>query len=124
MKWLLAALAGLAIPSSAHSATGPYALTTRNKADIVRQVRDKLIDGESARWRWPLHQTEFGTYCGWVNAKNRLGAYTGWTPFMVIGGAGTDGKYTVISSDFGASDVVARMCAESGYDLISGPPPE
>lgn len=112
--------------------TEPYSLTRANKRDIIAQVKDKLLDGESARWRWPKHIAEFGLYCGFVNAKNRMGAYTGFTPFMVLGGVGggpkSTGHYGVISTMIATDDtsdtdtaVVNKMCANKGYDLSSVP---
>jgi hypothetical protein len=123
-------------PVSARKVATPtvaYSLTPANKRDIVAQVKDKLLDGESARWRWPKHVAEFGLYCGFVNAKNRMGAYTGFTPFMVLGGVGdgpkSTGQYKVFSATLGTDDpsdtdtaVVTKMCADKGYDLSSVPP--
>lgn len=113
--------------------TGPYSLSPASKRDIIAQVKDKLLDGESARWRWPKHVAEFGLYCGFVNAKNRMGAYTGFTPFMVLGGVGdgpkATGQFKVFSATLatdnpsdGDTVVVNKMCADKGYDLSSIPP--
>jgi hypothetical protein len=128
MRAFVLALAAIGISLPAGAADRPYQLAPRHKADIVRQVKDRMNDGESARWRWPLHQPEFGTYCAWFNAKNQLGAYTGWTPFLVIGGVGggpkSTGQFDVIQAEIGNPDIVARMCADAGYDLSAGPPPE
>lgn len=33
----------------------PYSLSPTNRRDIIAQVKDKLLDGKSARWRWPKH---------------------------------------------------------------------
>jgi hypothetical protein len=134
--------AGMAVAAQKKSAmsakkvatpTGPYSLSPANKRDIVAQVKDKLLDGESARWRWPKHVAEFGLYCGFVNAKNRMGAYTGFTPFMVLGGVGdgpkSTGEYKVFSVTMGRDNpddtdtsVIMKMCADKGYDLSSIPP--
>lgn len=111
----------------------PYSLTPANRREIIVQIKDNLIDGDSARWRWPKHAEKFGLYCGFVNAKNRMGAYTGFAPFMVLGGIGdgprSGGKFIVMTSKFAtteASDtqtsVVNKMCAQYGYDLSSIPP--
>lgn len=42
----------------------------------------KLMDGVSARYIWPARKTA-NWYCGFVNAKNMMGAYTGWRQFSV-----------------------------------------
>ena len=127
---ILAATVALSAPALAADASAPWTLSARNKADIVRQLKDRLADGETARWRWPKHQPQFGLYCGWVNAKNRMGAYTGFTPYMVVGGVGTGpkatGEFKVYEVSFGhgnEASVVAKMCGDKGYDL-SAPPPE
>lgn len=119
----------LIAPGVACAQSAPRALTDRNKADIVRQIKDDLTDGESARWRWP-RQVDSAVYCGWVNAKNRMGAYAGWAPFLVIGTVATTGEFKTYGATFATGDlsdratiVVYRMCSESGYDL-SNPPPE
>lgn len=123
----------LAAPASATDRSAPYALTPRAKADIIRQVKDSLIDGESARWRWPLHQPKWGFYCGFVNSKNRMGAYVGFVPFYVSGGIGdapkSTGEFKVfmkgIATPDGAdmeSEIVYKMCAKEGYSLTNIPP--
>lgn len=38
-------------------------------------------DGPSARWRFELVKSG-KLVCGYVNAKNRMGGYVGWTPFI------------------------------------------
>lgn len=111
----------------------PYSFSPTNKRDIIAQVKFKLLDGESARWRWPKHVEEFGLYCGFVNAKNHMGAYTGFTPFMVIGGVGNgpkaSGQFKVYSASIATDDpassdtaVVIKMCTDKGCDLSSIPP--
>lgn len=37
-------------------------------------------DGPSARWRFEFVKRN-DLVCGYVNSKNQLGAYAGWTPF-------------------------------------------
>ena len=129
---LAAGSAGLSDMSMAAEPTTPYNLTAANKRDIITQIKDELFDGESARWRWPKHVPEFGLYCGFVNAKNRLGAYTGFKPFMVIGGVPGDnvsvGKYLVANVKFSTNNeddtvtgVVKQMCSSKGYDTSSVP---
>lgn len=38
-------------------------------------------DGPSARWRFEVLR-QGHLVCGYVNGKNRMGGYTGWTPFI------------------------------------------
>lgn len=51
---------------------------------VQKVVAYKLYDGESARFR-NIRVVTDGTYCGEVNSKNRMGAYTGFTGFSVLG---------------------------------------
>ena len=70
-----------------------------NYREMIKSEFDlKLIDGASARYKFydpdqgytsdaPMYGTKltFGWHvCGIVNAKNRMGGYTGWSPFYVI----------------------------------------
>lgn len=55
--------------------------------DLQAKVRtyfdNALRDGPSARWRW--EKLKGGkVVCGYVNAKNALGAYSGWSPFVFV----------------------------------------
>lgn len=48
----------------------------------ARKAFDEIaFDGPSARWRFE-HVKNNALVCGYVNAKNQLGAYTGWQPFI------------------------------------------
>jgi len=49
-------------------------------------VREELVDGDSARFENVVVNSDTGRVCGWVNAKNRLGGYTGSDPFLVANG--------------------------------------
>lgn len=46
-------------------------------------VKHELIDGDSAKFRNVRKNSDFEV-CGEVNSKNRLGAYIGFTPFLVV----------------------------------------
>lgn len=64
----------------------PPALQSRVKLFMDREV---LLDGLSARYQFPpWRHPDF--YCFQVNAKNSMGAYTGWTDYGVV--IGSDGK--------------------------------
>jgi hypothetical protein len=119
---ILAALIGI---SSSGSALPSKPLTAANKQQIATAIRNLLKDPDSARFRWPAVR-EWGLYCGWVNAKNSYGGYTGFQPFMIIGGVGdgprSDGKFLVIKAEIGGGDgIVEKMCVDHGFDM-SGPP--
>jgi hypothetical protein len=107
----------------AQAASGPIPVDM--KTTIQAALDRKLLDGASARYAWPSKRAP-GSYCGWVNAKNSYGAYTGWNIFLVVGGF-NDGpkgnhKFQVVEVLLGGTDGIAeKMCAQEGYD-ISNPP--
>ena len=49
---------------------------------IRKQVREMLIDSDSAKFGEIRPGTDKDSYCGTVNAKNRMGGYTGSTLFL------------------------------------------
>ncbi len=52
----------------------------RREVDARNDVKTQLIDAESARFQ-NIRIFENGNYCGQVNAKNRMGGYTGFVEF-------------------------------------------
>lgn len=54
--------------------------TASEQARAKRYFDDYLLDGPTARWRFLSVRIGY-ILCGRVNAKNRFGAYSGWTPF-------------------------------------------
>lgn len=74
-------------------------------------VKERLIDPDSARIEWPyqflagslkplIGKAHVGYWtCGYVNAKNRMGGYSGRTPFLIMI---RDGQVT--SFNMGESD--------------------
>jgi hypothetical protein len=49
------------------------------KTSAKKHFDSILLDGPAARWKF-THKSA-GFVCGFVNGKNRAGAYTGWQPF-------------------------------------------
>ena len=47
------------------------------RAEAERAVKSQLIDPDTAQFSDIFRNPETGAYCGHVNAKNRLGGYTG-----------------------------------------------
>ncbi|MEN2787581.1 hypothetical protein ACFOKI_02820 [Sphingomonas qilianensis] len=97
---------------------------------IKAKLSDQLLDGASARFRWPKADRNNVAYCGFVNAKNSYGAYIGFRPFYTLGfhvkGANGVSKYSIVKAevagaDDGAPSVVAQFCAKAGFDLSSMP---
>ena len=92
----------------------------------------RLIDPDSARIEWPNGFT-LGTWrlllgrriegywtCGLINARNRMGGYTGATSFVVV--LGPEGQ--VLYSEIGTGrdyDLLSSQCARSA-NLLPPPP--
>jgi hypothetical protein len=80
-----------------------------------------LLDMPSARWKWPaVSEKKPMIYCGWVNAKNRMGAYTGWQPFYVV----FENKKIKQGRlwDNGKNDImVEAFCGDAGYNYTTPP---
>jgi hypothetical protein len=92
------------------------------QARIKRYFDADLLDGASARWKWPTHNFPNGLYCGWVNAKNRIGAFTGWQGFYVLIGDKGEIIKGGIAVDESAAGWYADMCSQAkGYDITSPP---
>lgn len=63
-------------------------LPAATQSQIRRMMdREVLFDGLTARYEFPVWKHP-DIYCFRVNAKNRLGAYTGWSDFAVALGPG------------------------------------
>lgn len=75
----LLALALVAAPAPAEQAT------------VIAAVKAKLKDPDSARFKG-LRIDKDGTGCGWVNAKNSYGGYSGFAVFYV----GKGGKVALL----------------------------
>jgi hypothetical protein len=56
--------------------------TGRQDAQIIAAVKAKLKDPVSAQFR-DIKRLDNGNYCGWVNAKNSYGGFTGFSVFYV-----------------------------------------
>jgi hypothetical protein len=108
-----------------------WALFRRN---AEAALREKLIDPESGRIEWPYGFT-YGTWkpllgkrvdgywsCGLINARNRMGGYTGSTYFVVV----LDRNGLVQYSDMGTAqdfDIISTQCSKS-VKLLPAAPPE
>jgi hypothetical protein len=114
-------LSFLILLAAAAAATAP--LPAARQQAIRRYYDAKLFDGSSARWKWPRQHRDRGMYCGWVNARNRLGAYTGWTAYFVSFDAAGKVKDDVMLTDPKdvITDVHAGICTRQGYDVVNPP---
>jgi hypothetical protein len=128
---------GQDLPTTANPATqvankelASVGLTSQAKDAIRAEVRQRLIDLESARFRWLEKTTDGKVYCGFVNSKNRMGGYVGFVPFQVFLAKAKNGEVgaAFLSMSDGdpkssASRVTVETCQESGNNL-AGPTTE
>lgn len=113
------------------SSTPDWALFRRNAENALRA---RLIDPDSARIQW-THGFLLGTWkpflskavegywsCGLINARNRMGGYTGSTAFVVVIDPNGYVKYSEIG---GARDIdlLSASCANS-VKMLPPPPAE
>ena len=113
------------LAAAAAATPKPLAPSIKMKTAIAQKLDLQLLDGESARYRWPMDRHGV-VYCGLVNAKNSYGAYTGFKGFYVLGmhhnGPKGDGGYTPVTVKLiDPEDVMGAnylsQCNDAGYDL-------
>lgn len=125
MKFLLAGiLASVGTAAVAEDIYTPHELTRVDIERVEAGVKEVLKDPDSARFSgFGASVSDGGTIvaCGFVNAKNSLGGYTGRSPFMGLIMRGTyETKFVVVSmgSDPDEETVTRQMCEKNG---ISSP---
>jgi hypothetical protein len=84
----------------------PRPLSPAEKASIMRQADELMFDGPATRWQWPERRNA-KFYCGKLNGKNQLGAYTGWRLFYV-----NEGAFNIIDKE---GSVYEGLCGAYGY---------
>ncbi|WP_197917983.1 hypothetical protein [Thiosulfatihalobacter marinus] len=123
MKKLFALVASLTVLGACEVAQvneyKPIPLSSSLYAKAQAAVKKDLLDPESANFKDPYaaqftasrgEATKSGVIvCGYVNAKNRMGGYVGYTPYGVIF---QNGK--VVSKD--VSDSTIYDCQKVGYN--------
>jgi hypothetical protein len=65
------------------------------KKAAIEKVKAQLKDPDSAKFRDIKPLDDKGSVCGWVNAKNSYGGYTGFSVFFVS----NDGKAVILPPD-------------------------
>lgn len=101
----------------------PVTLTSAQIAMVQAGVRSSLKDPASARfdrvqlWKAGQKDATHIAVCGYVNAKNSFGGYTGDKPFVGV----MDGRIFVVAG-MGGSDLdslsVLAVCRKDGLPLI------
>lgn len=97
----------LAAAGAAISPTPSDFPSKQGKAEVRAAFDRKLFDGTSARYLFePAKSDDF--VCVWVNAKNRMGAFTGWTVYIVS--KSKAGEVSISDSDV----MTELFCGEAG----------
>jgi hypothetical protein len=115
MRWMMWLLSALLITST--GAIADPAFIERAKKDVLQ----KLNDPGSARFDDVVVREKNGlTYvCGRVNAKNRLGGYDGFKPFLyssvIKSGA------LIYDGDAITDDPLSKVARINGFDDHCGP---
>jgi len=111
------ALLGASAPPTADQ-IGPAPSFDQAVAAGEAAIKASLVDPDSAKIRWPYNfvggslkplfsKTQYGFYtCGFVNARNRMGGYTGDQWFLIML---RDGQ--LVSLDIGNADQVSAASA-------------
>ncbi|HEY0626122.1 MAG TPA: hypothetical protein VGD10_05255 [Allosphingosinicella sp.] len=104
-------------------------LSAAETTAIRHAIEVRLVDPSSAQFRMGPIRPASEYYCGLVNAKNRMGGYNGFEPFMVRFNPDRTIKIALLPGaamgPFGGGDSAAlrdalrqsirQKCAESGY---------
>lgn len=92
----------------------PAPVTDRIVADARDALDRRLLDFPSARFRDVRGNALL--ICGFVNAKNRMGAYSGWDRFAYVDLG--DDPYLLIDDPDETDDILLdALCGEDGNKL-------
>lgn len=92
--------------------SGPGPVTPGQIAEARTALDERLFDYPSARFRDVRGRDK--VLCGFVNAKNRMGAYTGWTRFAFITLGGEPTLYIDESDNPSVDNMLDTACGEDG----------
>lgn len=94
------------------------------RESVRTALRENLRDPASAQFRWLPRVDGEILYCGFVNAKNAFGGYTGFVPYLAIlpGEDAQSGHVTIFEIGSGDADgfsnrFILTQCAEVGFDM-------
>ncbi len=106
-----------ALAALASQASPPTTAPPAGSAQFVvaqRLLDERLLDYPSARFRDVRGDERI--LCGFVNSKNRMGAYVGWTRFAVT--FFTEEPRVMLDDPDGADDVLLdAFCGDDGQRL-------
>ncbi|QBX37219.1 hypothetical protein E4M02_02605 [Brevundimonas sp. S30B] len=109
MKSLLIAAGLMAFVAPQQTVPGPG---TAQLAAARAALDERLLDYPSARFREVRGNNM--VLCGNVNAKNRMGAYSGWTRFAVFHSDGSSSVY--MDGEGSGTIMVDGFCGSGVFD--------
>lgn len=129
MSAKVGAFALIAAPLIVAATAAERSLKPAEAAGIKHAIEAQLVDPSSAQFRMGPIRPASEFYCGLVNAKNRMGGYNGFEPFMVRFNPDRTIKIALLpgaaTGPFGGGDNAAlrdalrqsirQKCAENGY---------
>jgi hypothetical protein len=123
---IAAALLSFAVPAMAIELTiRAFSPSERAAALSVaragrKEFNKSMLDYPSTRFRDVRASVLKGKHepmlCGFVNGKNRMGAYVGWQPFALFGPADADDTASLWMDDPGMVEIFCRPSADRDYD--------
>ncbi|MES2326576.1 MAG: hypothetical protein V4499_04500 [Pseudomonadota bacterium] len=124
------AAAAIAAPLIIAATPAERPLRSAEVAAIKHSVEAQLVDPSSAQFHMGPIRPASEFYCGLVNAKNRMGGYNGFEPFMVRFNPDRTIKIAVMPESAGGGPLslsedaylrdslrqtIRNKCAENGY---------
>jgi len=94
-----------------------------------QQVRESMLDPDSARFAAVQYHQRTRNTCGYVNGKNRMGGYTGNTPFILLSdgevrfgpqapdASGLQARLEQVEANIAFLKQIALFCPEDGQAL-------
>jgi hypothetical protein len=94
-----------------------FKLSAKTRGGIEADLRNGLKDPESARFGMMnsvKHPDGTVSICGWVNAKNSYGGYTGEMPFIAVYSIKTG---HAVMGPIESYDLIQPLCLKDGVSL-------
>lgn len=118
-----ALLAGLTAPATAkkppRELIAPRPITEPEKALVRDALRQIMKDPSSAQFKWRADVYDGSIYCAEFNAKNVLGGYVGFTPYVAVIEAGTVTIRNIATPGRrdGSIYLVRAICGKAGVNM-------
>ena len=120
MKIYLFTVLSMLLAGGVHAqSTEARAATPQEESAVTAALKDSLKDPDSAKVSGVKISADGKTACGFVNAKNSFGGYTGNSAFYAMGFKNKSGEpvFAIVGVDSGGLTASAEMCAKDGVRL-------